>query len=44
MSSTVYYLATNNLVEAFNKIIGKQLKKFASKGQRDWDDKLREYL
>ena len=44
MSLTVYYPAVNGLAEAFNKIIEKILKKFASKIQRDWDDKLGEYL
>ena len=44
MSSTAYYSAANGLVEAFNKTIGKLLKKFVSKSQRDWDDKLGEYL
>ena len=39
-----YYPATNGLVEAFNKAIGKLLKKFISKSQRDWDDKLGECL
>jgi len=38
------YPAANDLVEAFNKAIGKLLKKFISKGQRDWDDKLGECL
>ena len=36
----VYNSATNNLAEAFNKTIGKLLKKFVSKNQYDWDDKL----
>jgi len=40
VSSTAYYLASNGLAEDFNKIIGKLLKKFISKSQRDWDDKL----
>ena len=40
VSSTAYYPATNGLVEAFNKTIEKFLKKFVSKSQRDWDDKL----
>jgi len=35
----VYYLATNGLVEVSNKTIGKLLKKFVSKRQRDWDKK-----
>ena len=44
MSLTTYYPSANCLTEAFNKIIGKLLKKFVSKSQRDWDDKLGEYL
>ena len=44
VSSTAYYPAANSLVEAFNKIIGKLFKKFVSKSQRDWDDKLGECL
>jgi len=40
VSSTTYYLAANGLTEAFNKTIGKLLKKFISKSQHDWDDKL----
>jgi len=39
-----YYPAANSLAEAFNKTIEKLLKKFVSKSQRDWDDKLGEYL
>jgi len=44
VSSTAYYPAANGLAEAFNKTIGKLLKKFVSKSQRDLDDKLGEYL
>jgi len=44
VSSTVYYPAANDLVETFNKTIRKLLKKFVSKSQRDWDDKLGECL
>ena len=44
VSSTAYYPVANGLAEAFNKIIGKHLKKFISKSQRDWDDKLGECL
>jgi len=40
VSSTAYYPAANGLAEAFNKTIGKLLKKFVSKSQRYWDDKL----
>jgi len=40
----VYYLATNGLVEVSNKTIGKLLKKFVSKRQRDWDKKMGECL
>jgi len=40
----ICYLAANDLVEAFNKTIEKLLKKFVSKSQRDWDDKLDECL
>jgi len=39
-----YYPAANSLAEAFNKTIGKLLKKFVSKSQRDWDDKLGDCL
>ena len=35
VSSTAYYSAANGLAEAFNKTIGKLLKKFVSKSQRD---------
>jgi len=41
---TVYYPSANGLAEAFNKTIGKLLKKFVSKSQHDWDDKLGESL
>jgi len=44
MLSTAYYLAANEPAEAFNKTIGKLLKKFVSKSQHDWDDKLGECL
>ena len=44
VSSLVYYHAANSLAEAFNNIIRKLLKKFVSKSQRDWDDKLGECL
>jgi len=40
VSSITCYPAANGLVEAFNKTIGKLLKKFISKSQCDWDDKL----
>jgi len=43
-SSTAYYLTANGLAEAFNKTIAKLLKKFVSKSQCDWDDKLGECL
>jgi len=39
-----YYSAANSLTEAFNKTIGKLLKKLDSKSQCDWDDKLGECL
>ena len=44
VSLTAYYPAANGLAEASNKTIGKILKKFVSKSQRDWDDKLGECL
>jgi len=44
VSSMTYYPVANGLVEAFNKTIEKLLKKFILKSQRDWDDKLGEYL
>src|SRR5438270_11385559 len=37
-------LPTNGLAEAFNKTIGKMLKKFVSRSKRDWDKKLGECL
>jgi len=39
-----YYPAANGLAEAFNKTIGKLLKKIISKSIHDWDDKLGECL
>jgi len=44
VSSTAYYPPANGLAEAFNKTIGKLLKKFVSKSQRDWDERLGECL
>jgi len=44
MSLIAYYPAANSLVEAFKKTIGKLPKKFVSKSQRDFDDKLGECL
>jgi len=44
VSLTIYYPVANSLAEAFNKTIGKLLKKFVSKSQHDWDDKLGECL
>jgi len=44
VSSTTYYLAANDLAEPFNETIRKLLKKFISKSQGDWDDKLGECL
>ena len=44
VSSKTYYPATNGLAEAFNKTIGKLLKKFIPKIQQDWDNKLGECL
>jgi len=44
VSSTIYYPAANGLTKAFNKTIEKLLKKFVSKSQYDWDDKLGEFL
>jgi len=35
-----YYSAANGLAEALNKTIGKLLKKFIMKSQREWDEKL----
>jgi len=40
----MYYPAANSLAEAFNKTIRKLLKKFVSKSQCEWDDKLGECL
>jgi len=44
VSLMAYYLALNDLAEAFIETIGKLLKKFVSKSQRNWDDKLGECL
>jgi len=44
VSSTAYYPAANGLAEAFNKTMGKLLKKFVSKIRCDWDDRLGECL
>jgi len=44
VSSATYYPTANDLAEAFNKTINKLLKKFVSKSQRDWDEKLGECL
>jgi len=44
VSLTTYYPVANGLAEAFNKTIRKLLKKFISKSQRDWDNKLGEWL
>jgi len=44
VSLTAYYPSANGLARAFNKTIEKLLKKFVSKSQRDWDDKLGECL
>ena len=44
VSSTAYYPPANGLAEAFNKTIAKILKKFVSRSQRDWDEKLGECL
>jgi len=44
VSSSAYYRAANGLAETFNKTIGKLLKKFVSKSQCDWDNKLGECL
>ena len=40
----VKYPATSGFVEVFNNTTGKILKKFVSKSQCDWDDKLGECL
>ena len=44
VSSTTYYPAANSLAEAFIMTTGKLLKKFISKSQHDWDEKLGECL
>jgi len=44
VSSTTYYPTVNDFAEVFNKTIGKLLKKFLSKSQRDWGEKLGECL
>jgi hypothetical protein len=42
--STGYYPQANGLAEAFNKTLGKILKKTVTKNQRDWHDRLFEAL
>jgi len=44
VTSTAYNPAANGLVEAFNKIIIKLLKKFVSSNKWDWNEKLSECL
>jgi len=44
VSSMAYYPTANGLAEAFNKTIEKLLKKFVSKNQHDWNNKLGECL
>src|SRR3954468_21853148 len=44
VSSIAYYPLANGLTEAFNKTIAKLLKKFVSRSQHDWDEKLGECL
>ena len=44
MSSIAYYLSANGLAETFNKTISKFFKKFISKSQYNWDEKLGECL
>ncbi|XP_019265385.1 PREDICTED: uncharacterized protein LOC109242945 [Nicotiana attenuata] len=43
-NSSMYYAATNGLVEAFNKTLCNLLKKVVSKSKRDWHDKIEEAL
>jgi transposase InsO family protein len=42
--STGYYPQANDIVEAFNKTLGKILKKTDTKNRRDWHDRLFEAL
>jgi hypothetical protein len=42
--STGYYSQANSLAEAFNKTLGKIIKKTATKNRRDWHDRLFEAL
>src|SRR3954466_14291146 len=44
VSLTAYYPLANGLAKAFNKTIAKILKKFVSRSQCDWDEKLGECL
>jgi len=44
VASTAYNLAANRLVEVFNKMIIKLLKKFISSSKLDWNEKLSECL
>lgn len=44
VASTAYNPAANGLVEAFNKMIIKLLKKFVSSSKRDWNERLGECL
>jgi transposase InsO family protein len=42
--STGYYPQANGLTEAFNKTLGKILKKTVTKNRRDWHDRIFEAL
>lgn len=43
-NSTAYYVASNELVEAFNKTLCNLLKKVVSKSKRDWHERMDEAL
>ncbi|XP_049350318.1 uncharacterized protein LOC125814915 [Solanum verrucosum] len=42
--SSMYHVATNGLVEAFNKTLCNLLKKVVSKSKRDWHERMEEAL
>nr|XP_016492013.1 PREDICTED: uncharacterized protein K02A2.6-like [Nicotiana tabacum] len=43
-NSSMYYVASNGLAEAFNKTLCNLLKKVVSKSKRDWHDRMEEAL
>ncbi|XP_070043198.1 uncharacterized protein LOC142178012 [Nicotiana tabacum] len=43
-NSSMYYVAANELAEAFNKTLCNLLKKVISKSKKDWHDRMKEAL